>query len=176
MRGRGGATPRPMTVDLLIESPGWEGTGLPALAERAVRAALEGAGLDPDAHEVALLACDDDRIAALNEAFRGRAAPTNVLSWPAAELRPGDALPAELGDVAVAHGVCAREAAAQGKAFEAHVTHLLVHAVLHLLGHDHVGEADAALMEGAERRILERMGLPDPYAGDDTGPTAPDEA
>ena len=165
-----------MTVDVLIESHGWAEADLPALAERAARAALVDAGLDPDAHEIALLACDDARIAALNADFRGKAAPTNVLSWPAAALSPGEAPPAELGDVAIAHGVCAREASAQGKPFDAHVAHLVVHAVLHLLGHDHVEEADAALMEGAERRILAGMGLPDPYAGDEAGPCAPDEA
>lgn len=165
-----------MSVDAIIEAPDWEGADLPALAERAARAALADAGLDPGAHEIALLACDDARIAALNAAFRGRDAPTNVLSWPAADLSPGGTPPAELGDVAIAHGTCAREAAAQGKPFEAHVAHLIVHAVLHLLGHDHAREADAALMEGAERRILAGMGLPDPYAGDETGPRAPDEA
>ncbi len=164
------------TVDVLIEDSAWEDAGLADLAERAARAALADAALDPDAHEIALLGCDDARIAALNEAFRGRAAPTNVLSWPAAALRPGDAPPPELGDVAIAHGTCAREAAAQGKALDAHAAHLIVHAVLHLLGHDHVDDAGAALMEGAERRILAGMGLPDPYAGDEDGPRAPDEA
>ena len=163
-----------MTVDAIIEAPDWEGADLPALADRAARAALADAGLEPDAHELALLACDDERIAALNAAHRGRTAPTNVLSWPSRTLAPGEPPDPELGDVAIAHGTCAREAAAQGKPFEAHVTHLIVHAVLHLLGHDHAGDADAALMEGAERRILAAMGLPDPYAGDETGPGAPE--
>ena len=162
-----------MTVDAIIEAPGWEGVDLHALAERAARAALADAGLDPDAHELALLACDDARIAALNAAHRGRAAPTNVLSWPSRTLSPGDVPDRELGDVAIAHGTCASEAETRGIPLESHAAHLIVHAVLHLLGHDHAGDADAALMEGSERRILAGMGLPDPYAGDETGPGAP---
>ncbi len=176
--GRGGATCDRVTptVDAILEDDAWRALDLPALAERAARAALSDARLDPGAHEIALLACDDARIAALNEAFRGRGAATNVLSWPAAALIPGDAPPAALGDVAIAHGTCAREAAAQGKRLEDHVAHLIVHAVLHLLGHDHAGEDDAALMEGTERRILASIGVPDPYAGEDAGPIPPDEA
>ncbi|MGR3540752.1 MAG: rRNA maturation RNase YbeY [Hasllibacter sp.] len=158
-----------MTVDVVIEDPRW--AGLPALAEPAVAAALEGAGLDADDYEVALLGCDDARIADLNGRFRGRAAPTNVLSFPAAELAPGDPPPEELGDVAIAYDTCAREAAEQGKPMDAHVTHLIVHAVLHLLGHDHADDAGASLMEGLERTILGGMGLPDPYAD---GGGAPD--
>jgi probable rRNA maturation factor len=75
---------------------------------------------------------------------------------------PPDA-PEELGDVAIAWDTCAREAQSQGKPMEAHVTHLVVHAVLHLLGYDHVEDADATLMEAEEVRILASLGLPDPY-------------
>ncbi|WP_308915823.1 rRNA maturation RNase YbeY [Jannaschia sp. LMIT008] len=134
------------------------------MAQRACDAALAHAGLDPDAYEVALLACDDDRIAALNAQFRGKEQPTNVLSWPSERRTPG--VPpgdAELGDIAISFDTCAREAAMQGKPFEAHVTHLIVHAVLHLLGHDHEVDAEAEAMEQAERRILAKLGLPDPY-------------
>ena len=155
-----------MTVDVVVEDGRWS---LGALAEDATDAALADAGLDPDAYEIALLACDDGRIAALNADFRGKAAPTNVLSWPSEERRPGDRpRAAELGDVAISFDTCAREAAAQGKAFEAHVTHLLVHATLHLLGYDHETEPEAEAMEGAERRILAKLGLSDPYADDVT--------
>ncbi len=164
------------TVDAIVEDAAWRALDLPALAERAARATLSDAGLDPSAHEIALLACDDSRIAVLNEAFRGRAAPTNVLSWPTETLMPGDAPPDALGDVAIAYGTCAREAAAQGKSLEHHVAHLVVHAVLHLLGHDHGDDGAAALMEGVERRILASIEVPDPYAGEDAGPTSPDEA
>ena len=151
-------------VDVIVEDPRW--TGLEALARRAVGAALAPLG-EVEGLSVAVLGCDDARIAALNAEFRGKARPTNVLSWPSEERVPGEA-PAdpELGDVAIAYDTCAREAADQGKPFDAHVTHLLVHATLHLLGHDHEDEAEAGRMEAAERRILAGLGVPDPYADD----------
>ena len=155
-------------ADVVVEDVRW--TGLEALADRAVTAALRGAGLEPAAHEVVVLGCDDARIAALNTQFRGKGAPTNVLSFPAEELSPGDDPPEELGDIAISFDTCTREAADQGKPFDDHVTHLLVHAVLHLLGHDHAEDEEAALMEGLERNILASMGLADPYeARDDPG-------
>lgn len=163
-------------VDTVIEDPRWEAFGIEALAERAARAALAGLGLPAEGFAIALLACDDARIAALNADFRGKAKPTNVLSWPseerAAEVagdepdlpEPGAADdPEELGDIAIAWETCMAEAAEQGKPAADHVTHLVVHAVLHLLGHDHEDEADARLMEGREVRILASMGLSDPY-------------
>ena len=89
--------------------------------------------------------------------------PTNVLSFPAgASGAPGPVL---LGDVAVAYGTVRREAGDEGKTVEAHLTHLLVHGVLHLLHHDHDTEAAAAAMAALETRVLARLGLPDPYAG-----------
>jgi probable rRNA maturation factor len=80
------------------------------------------------------------------------------------DLPEGDAHdPEELGDIAIAWETCAREAAEQGKALETHVTHLLVHATLHLLGYDHQNDEDAALMEGTEIRVLARLGVANPY-------------
>ena len=156
-----------MTVDAVIEDARWAGAGLPALAERAAAEALRWAGLDPAAHEVALLGCDDARMAALNGDFRGRAQPTNVLSWPSEARAPGETpSDVELGDVAIAYDTCMREAAERGVPFEAHVAHLVVHAVLHLLGHDHEDDAAAEAMEAAEVRILANLGLPDPYANE----------
>ena len=73
-----------MTIDCILEDPRWEGAALETLAERAARATLEAEGLDPSAYAISLLGCDDSRIAALNAGFRGKAAATNVLSWPAA--------------------------------------------------------------------------------------------
>ena len=159
-----------MTVDVVIEDRRWE-TILQRLAGSAADAALNGAALDPRDHEIVVLGCDDARIAVLNAQFRGKDAPTNVLSFPAEELSPGDVPPEELGDIAIAFETCAREAEAQGKRFDDHVTHLVVHAVLHLLGHDHADEGDAALMEGLERNILAGMGLPDPYEAPDASGT-----
>ena len=156
-----------MTVDIVLEDARWA-PHLDRLAPGAVAATLRDAGLDAQAHEVAILGCDDARIAALNADFRGKPAPTDVLSWPASDLAPGDPPEAEMGDVAIAYDTVARAAADQGKPFDDHVAHLLVHATLHLLGHDHLTDAEAEAMETAERRILAGLGVPDPY-GDRLG-------
>lgn len=163
-------------VETMIEDVRWEAFGLAALAERAGRAVLAGLDLPAEGFAISLMGCDDARIAALNADFRGKPVPTNVLSWPSEERgsefageepeRPEAGVPDDpepLGDIAIAWETCAREAAEQGKPMEAHVAHLVVHAVLHLLGYDHIEDEDAALMEGHEVRILASMGLPDPY-------------
>ena len=167
-----------MDIDILFEEPAWENTALVPLAKTALRTALAELGLDPDRFEVSILACDDERIATLNAAFRGKPTPTNVLSWPAEDRAPkipgampelpdtdadADGLPEELGDIALALGVLTREADAAEKPFEHHLTHLLVHGLLHLLGFDHITDPDAALIEGLETRILAILGVPDPY-------------
>ncbi len=169
------ATMEPL-VDTLIEDPRWEALGLGDLAEAAALAALAGAGLSVTGFEISLLACDDRRIAELNADFRGKPQPTNVLSWPSDErgaerdgavpLRPSpgpEGMPQELGDIAIAFETCEREAAEQGKPVKDHLTHLLVHGTLHLLGYDHVRDGDVALMEGLEAKILMGMGIANPY-------------
>ncbi|MEM6729491.1 MAG: rRNA maturation RNase YbeY [Pseudomonadota bacterium] len=157
-----------MEVDVVVEDARW--TGVEALAAGAVEAVGERLGV---AGEVVLLACDAARSAALNGAFRGKAQPTNVLSWPseeraaAQEGRPPTAPSGQdLGDIALSYETCLREAAAQGKRFDDHVTHLIVHGVLHLLGYDHERSGDAALMERLEIEILGKMGISDPYSAD----------
>lgn len=156
------------TVDVVVEDPGWH--DLERLAAIAVPAALTGAGVTGE-REVVVMGCGDARIAALNAQFREKSVPTNVLSWPSAERDP-DAAPEEiaLGDIAIARETCAREAREQGKPFDAHVVHLLIHATLHLLGHDHGTEADATRMETLETQILAGLGFPDPYASDIPAP------
>lgn len=163
-------------VDIVIEEPLWEEAGLEDISERATRAVLEELGLPTEGYLVVVMGCDDERIATLNADFRGKPKPTNVLSWPSEERAPevagdmpdlpeaGDADdPEELGDIAIAWGVCQAEAKEQDKSFEAHVTHLVCHGVLHLLGFDHMTEEDATLMEGIEIRALARLGLENPY-------------
>lgn len=162
-------------VDIVIEDPRWEAFGLEALAELAVRAAFAEIGLDPVGFQLCLMGCDDARIMALNGDFRGKSAPTNVLSWPSEErgtfegevpeLPQAGPLddPEHLGDIAIAYETIAAEAEAAGKPMADHVTHLVVHGFLHLLGYDHVIEADATVMEATEVRILARLGLSDPY-------------
>nr|WP_238941446.1 rRNA maturation RNase YbeY [Jannaschia sp. Os4] len=145
-----------------MEDGRWAGV-LEAASARAVPATLRDAGLDPEAHEAAVLGCGDERIAGLNAAFRGKPTPTDVLSWPASDLAPGDVPEAEMGDVAISYDTCARQAAERGLTLADHVTHLMVHATLHLLGHDHMEEAERAGMEAAEIRVLAGLGIPDPY-------------
>lgn len=164
-----------LDVDVVTEAPDWDRHDLDGMAEQACTAALAGLGLEDGAFEIAILACDDARIAVLNADFRDKPQPTNVLSWPSEDIDlplgewpdlpvPDPAGPPhELGDIAIAYETCAREAEAQGKPFEDHIRHLLVHATLHLLGFDHINDPDAAIMEGLETRILATMGIPDPY-------------
>ncbi|WP_333815976.1 rRNA maturation RNase YbeY [Tabrizicola sp.] len=163
-------------VETVIEDARWEAFGLEALAECTGRAVLAGLGLPVEGFAISLMGCDDARIAVLNGDFRGKPQPTNVLSWPSEELgadfageapelpEPGAADdPESLGDIAIAWETCAREAEEQGKPMADHVTHLIVHGVLHLLGYDHIEDADAALMETLEVRILASLGVSDPY-------------
>jgi probable rRNA maturation factor len=165
-------------TDIVIEDPRWEAAGLDDIAEAAAANALQFLGFSIDGYEIAVLACNDDRIAELNAEFRGKPTPTNVLSWPTFELAaaedgaeptpppPPDPMMGEsLGDIAIAYDTCQREAEAAGKTMTDHVTHLIVHGVLHLLGYNHVRDRDATLMEGLETRILGKMGIADPYRG-----------
>ncbi|MEX1660371.1 rRNA maturation RNase YbeY [Thioclava sp. 15-R06ZXC-3] len=167
-----------MDIDIEIEAPAWEALGLPALVAHVAPLVLRDRGLDPDICTLSILACDDARIAELNADFRAKPQATNVLSWPAQE-RGADQPGAEpdrpaadvfgeiaLGDVAIAYETCQREAADQGKPIENHVTHLIIHAILHLLGYDHIREQDAQLMEQIEVRLLENEGIVNPYGQD----------
>lgn len=150
-------------LDILIEDSRWTAADLADLAAPAVTETLTHLRIDPAAHALALLACDDARIATLNAEFREKPTPTNVLSWPSRDMTPGESPDAELGDIAIAFDTCAREALEQNKPFSAHVTHLIVHATLHLLGYDHQNDVEASQMEQLEVEILGKMGLPNPY-------------
>ena len=137
--------------------------GLPASASfrRWVEAALRGAKRrKPAALAIRLIDADEGR--ALNRDYRGKDYATNVLSFPA-ELPPGVALPL-IGDLAICAPVVKREAAEQGKREWDHWAHLTVHGVLHLLGYDHIVEAEADVMEALETRILAGLDIADPYA------------
>jgi probable rRNA maturation factor len=164
-------------VDTVIEDDRWEAFGLEALADRVVRAALSELAHPAEGLTLCLMGCDDARILELNGDFRGKAKPTNVLSWPSEERgaeaegalpdapEPGEADdPESLGDIAISYDTCAAEAAEAAKPMADHVTHLVVHGLLHLLGYDHIRDGDATLMEATEVRILARLGLSDPYS------------
>lgn len=149
-------------IEVEIEDDGWR-AALPQ-AETLARAAAEAslAALpSPLEGEIALLLTGDEAVRALNARFRGKDQPTNVLSFPAPASARG-----QLGDVALALGVCAAEAAAQGKPLAHHLQHLVAHGVLHLVGYDHEDEAGAEAMEDLERMVLAGLGVPDPYAAE----------
>lgn len=163
-------------VDTVIEDPRWEGSDLPALAGKAATATFAALGLPEPGFSLCVMGCDDARIAELNGEFRMKGVATNVLSFPS-DNRSADAPglvpdlpiagtaddPEHLGDVALSFDTCAQETADQGKELSHHVTHLVVHGILHLLGYDHMDDADAALMEGLEARILASLGVDNPY-------------
>ena len=149
------------SVEVEIEAEDWA-LALPdaeALVQAAAVAALAAARAEGG---VVALLTSDAAVAELNAQFRGKTGPTNVLSFPAA-ANPED----HLGDIALAHGVCAREAAEQGKSLAHHLQHLVAHGVLHLVGYDHQTDSEAEAMEALERRILAGLGAPDPYAADE---------
>ncbi|ATQ57170.1 rRNA maturation RNase YbeY [Paracoccus yeei] len=155
-------------VDIVIADERWEDVDLLGMSRRAAHATGEWLGLE--GFQIVVMGCDDDRIAGLNAEFRGKPKPTNVLSWPALAfdqrepgVRPDLPDVEELGDIAISFDTCQREAEAQGKPFADHATHLLVHAMLHLAGYDHIDDLDAETMEDAERSILGKLGIPDPY-------------
>ena len=163
-------------TDIVIEDPRWQAANIEPLVEQACVHTLQHLGLPTKGYEIAILACDDTRIAVLNTEFRGKPTATNVLSWPAYDLAPDEdgasphAAPdpdpmmgESLGDIAIAFETCQREADRDGKPFTDHVTHLIVHGTLHLLGYDHERDGDATLMERLETEILGKLGIANPY-------------
>jgi len=136
---------------------------LEAQVRRAARAALRTAKPKHGRGRMTVRLSGDRDVRRLNHDFRGKDKPTNVLSFPSGDaMRPRGA-PVLLGDIVVAYGTVAREAAAQGKTVRDHLLHLVVHGVLHLLGHDHQRSAEAARMERIETELLAGFGIADPY-------------
>ena len=146
-----------------------------ALADRAARAAIErtpqGELLTVDAMiEISIRLADDDEVRTLNAQYRQKDKPTNVLSFPMIQPDLLDTVTTNsddgevlLGDIVLAHGVCAREAEERGISITEHATHLIVHGTLHLLGYDHLGDDEAEAMEAIEIDALASLGLADPY-------------
>ncbi len=168
-------TDRRIKIETRVTAAAWR-AALPNLtrgASRAVRAALDVAPPLPDeaAAELALIFADDNAISTLNREWRGKNGPTNVLAFAAQESKGGarrqaaapGAGPLLLGDVVLAFETIAREAKAGDVTLGAHLSHLIVHGVLHLLGYDHRRPREARLMETLEARALATLGLANPY-------------
>ncbi|HEY4250566.1 MAG TPA: rRNA maturation RNase YbeY [Roseomonas sp.] len=144
-------------VSVMIAAPGWRAAvqRVERLARRAALAALMEAGRTG---AMTVLLADDRALRRLNGGYRGKAKPTNVLSFPSG-------VPRHLGDVALALGVVRREARGAGRRTHAHLAHLVAHGALHLAGHDHILAGEARRMERAEARVMRRLGLPNPWRG-----------
>jgi probable rRNA maturation factor len=146
-----------LTIELRVEDWRWRrNSATLKLIRQAARLAVKSTEMPLGA--LTILLSDDATLRALNRRFRGKPRTTNVLSFPSPD-------PAYLGDIAIAYGIVAREAHAQGKRIKAHAAHLAVHGVLHLAGYDHQKEAEALEMEALEGQILGRLGLRNPYCG-----------
>jgi probable rRNA maturation factor len=165
----------PVQLEVIVRSALWrKRRTAQSVVKKAVLAAAQAASTAPA--ELAIVLSNDSTIQALNRDWRGKNAPTNVLSFPAAPGLPvgtagqrrGSGKSREpspyIGDIVIAYQTTAREAVAEGKPFDHHLAHLAVHGFLHLLGYDHENDRDAEKMESLERRILGRLAVPDPYA------------
>lgn len=146
-----------------------------AIAQTAVLAAFNGSPHGDLVNrsvsiEVSVRFADDDEVHQLNASYRGKDRPTNVLSFPMVQadllagLANSDDGEVLLGDIILAHGVCIREAEEKAVTPETHASHLIVHGTLHLLGFDHMNDAEAEAMEDLERAVLGSIGIADPYA------------
>jgi probable rRNA maturation factor len=154
-------------IDVAIGCDGWpDEPALTAIAKSAFSTAMHVLELE-EQFNVSLLFTSDAAVQTLNRQWRGKDKPTNVLSFPAGDS-PIEADVEFLGDIALALETVREESADEGKVFEHHLTHLLVHGFLHLCGYDHeTGEDDAEEMETLERAILARLAIADPYAIDE---------
>lgn len=147
----------PIVMDLRVEDESWHALpDLDALCQRA----LDSIDMDGKSSlHTDILLTDNHALEALNRDWRGKQGPTDVLSFPAEQNPQGF-----LGDIAIAYGIAARDADASGKSLASHLSHLLVHGLLHLIGHDHIDETEAGIMEQLEREALARIGIDDPYS------------
>jgi probable rRNA maturation factor len=163
-----------IATETAVEAP-WPAGEWENIAARAVEAALAATPYAEIASagylaEVSVRFTSDEEVQALNRDYRQKDKPTNVLSFPMVQrdlleaLSAGDEGETLLGDIVLAHGVTAAEAADKAIGIEAHASHLIVHGLLHLLGYDHEqGEAEAEHMEEVERAALASLGIDDPY-------------
>jgi probable rRNA maturation factor len=168
-------TGHPMTgrleIDVIVDIPAWLEAVPTAeeLCRRSAVAAIMASGAVRTEAEASVVLSNDARIRALNAAYRGKDEATNVLAFPATDVVERRAAgtvgpPLTIGDVVVAFETACAEAMLEGKSIEDHLSHLVVHGMLHLLGYDHQTEDEAAKMEGMEVAVLASLGVADPYS------------
>jgi probable rRNA maturation factor len=162
-------------IEFINESKKWGKKKSVVIANQAVNSTLVHLNLDPDNFEIAILACDNEKIQELNSNFRGINKNTNILSWPEKDLSPKvsgtmpmkpepiNREPMFLGNLAISFEFIVKEAEMLNKDFYNHLYHLISHGTLHLLGFVHELELDAKIMENKEREILSKVGIVDPY-------------
>ncbi|MGU3399384.1 rRNA maturation RNase YbeY [Brucellaceae bacterium D45D] len=152
-------------IDIMIEAGPWpDESVLEDLVQKAVEAAWSNLGLERTPSELSVVFTDDASIKLLNAQWRDKDKATNVLSFPAFPVKAGSQPGPMLGDIVIAYETVEREAADEGKPVNNHLTHLVVHGFLHLLGYDHETDAEAEEMERREREILHALAISDPYA------------
>jgi probable rRNA maturation factor len=149
-----------MNLEITIEDTDWKTVpNLRKLTRQAIKAAIVGDDLS-----ISVLFTSDAEILEINKQWRGKAKPTNVLSFPvSAETPVPEGEPRPLGDIVLAFGTIVKEASEQKKSVASHVSHLIVHGLLHLLGYDHEIDAEAEIMEAREVEVLKKLGIEDPY-------------
>ncbi len=155
-------------LDIAVEDDNWPECD--DLIRRCVMAALKYCETDTQGRpvELSIVLADNNQVQELNRDYREKDKPTNVLSFPALECEePGHLLlepgPLHLGDIILAFGVVEAEAADQSISFEDHISHLIIHGVLHLIGYDHIEDEEAEEMEAAEIALLKEFGIANPY-------------
>ena len=158
-----------LDVAVVRHDDAWRAAGVSdAMLAGAARAAFDAAmPSSSGTYEISILLANDAEMRTLNRTWRGKDAPTNVLSFPASD-DPSE--PGLLGDVAIAYETTLKEAQVTGIMFSDHVAHLVMHGALHLLGFDHINNDEAEKMEDVERRALASLGIADPYAESDERP------
>lgn len=155
-----------MTVryDVAINADGWQSEhSLRMLVDRVLEATLHVLEFDDVDSELSLVFTDDANIRTINSKWRHIDKATNVLSFPAFPMQPGQRPGPILGDIVIARETVQREAQEENKSFDDHLSHLIVHGLLHLTGYDHQNDEEAEQMESLERKILASLGISDPY-------------
>lgn len=153
-----------ITIDITVESSGWDDEQiLYNITEKALKMTMHHLSLENVVSEVSMLFTDDQHMAQINAKWRGKNKSTNVLSFPAFPLKIGQIPGPMLGDIIIARETVLLEAKREGKLFQDHLTHMIVHGVLHLLGYDHQTDDEAHHMEKLEREILQKLSIQDPY-------------